>query len=82
MVWGDGTKSGIDPEATRPIAEGTNARVSPSLIVTMERPSKKEIKAALDKLRSNEGGNELPETPTPALQPKKTNKNGIRKKGV
>ena len=48
----------------------------------MERPSKKEIKAALDKLRLNPGQPDVPEASTPPLQPKKTNKNGIRKKGV
>ena len=48
----------------------------------MERPSKKEIKAALDKLRSPEGTPDLPPQQTPALQPKKSNKNRIRKQGV
>lgn len=48
----------------------------------MERPTKKEIKAALDKLRSNEGSADLPQAPTPALTPKKGNKNRIRKQGV
>lgn len=48
----------------------------------MDRPSKKAIKAALDKLRLDPGQSDLPEISTPPLQPKKTNKNGIRKKGV
>ena len=48
----------------------------------MDRPSKKAIKAALDKLRLDPGQSDLPETSTPPLQAKKTNKNGIRKKGV
>ncbi|CAN5486645.1 hypothetical protein BH11ARM2_BH11ARM2_07940 [soil metagenome] len=48
----------------------------------MDRPSKKDIKAALDKLKAPEGNAEVPQAPTPALQPKKTNKNRIRKQGV
>ena len=48
----------------------------------MERPSKKDIKAALDKLRLPQGQSDVPEAPAPNLQPRKTNKNGIRKKGV
>ena len=48
----------------------------------MERPSKKDIKAALDKLKAPEGTANVPQTPTPSLQPKKSNKNRIRKQGV
>lgn len=48
----------------------------------MERPSKKEIKAALDRLKSPEGTTEVPQQPTPSLQAKKPNKNRIRKQGV
>ena len=48
----------------------------------MERPSKKEIKAALEKMKAPEGSADLPPAPTPQLQPKKNNKNRIRKQGV
>ena len=48
----------------------------------MERPSKKAIKAALEKLRSPEGHADVPQAPTPSLQAKKLNKNRIRKQGV
>lgn len=48
----------------------------------MNRPSKKEIKAALDKLKDSNprtGGMDYLEKP---LEAKKTNKNRIRKQGV
>lgn len=48
----------------------------------MNRPSKKEIKAALDKIRDSKpgsGGTEYVEKP---LEAKKQNKNRIRKQGV
>jgi hypothetical protein len=48
----------------------------------MERPSKKEIKAALDRLKSPEAKSDLPEMHTPSLHAKKGNKNRIRKQGV
>lgn len=49
----------------------------------MKRPSKKEIKEALEKLREpkSAGGIE-PETGAPRLEPKKANKNRIRKQGI
>ncbi len=50
----------------------------------MERPSKKDIKAALDKLKDapRPGGTSGPDYNGPALSPKKSNKNRIRKQGV
>lgn len=48
----------------------------------MARPSKKEIKAALDRLRSPEASSEMPQQPAAALPAKKSNKNRIRKQGV
>jgi hypothetical protein len=48
----------------------------------MKRPSKKEIKAAIDKLKSPEGPADIPEAPNAAVQAKKPNKNRIRKQGV
>lgn len=48
----------------------------------MERPSKKDIKAAVEKLKSPEGSADVPQAPTPQLQEKKSNKNRIRKQGV
>lgn len=49
----------------------------------MERPSKKQIKSAVERLKNppTQDG-ELIQPATPALSPKKTNKNGIRKKGA
>lgn len=49
----------------------------------MAKPSKKDIKAAIDRLKTpTETGGDLPSAPTPHLSEKKGNKNGIRKKGV
>lgn len=48
----------------------------------MKRPSKKDIKAALDLLKSPAPLADVPPAPPAALQPKKSNKNRIRKQGV
>lgn len=48
----------------------------------MDRPSKKQIKEALDKLKAPPMLNGLPQAPTPQLPDKKPNKNRIRKQGV
>ena len=48
----------------------------------MDRPSKKDIKASIDKLKAHgEGKNDVPASPMPALTEKKGNQR-IRKKGV
>ena len=51
----------------------------------MDRPSKKDIKAALDRLRDSKpatGGSPEPDQSVRHLEAKKSNKNRIRKKGV
>ena len=48
----------------------------------MNRPSKAEIKAALDKLKNTNVDPSLPEHLTPKVEGKKQNKNRIRKQGV
>lgn len=48
----------------------------------MERPSKKDIKAAVDRLKANDASADIPQQAAPQLQAKKTNKNRIRKQGV
>jgi hypothetical protein len=50
----------------------------------MARPSKKDIKAAIDKLKDDapRTSTDGPDYSGPALSPKKPNKNRIRKQGV
>ena len=48
----------------------------------MNRPSKKDIKAALDKLKESKPGTSGPEYVERPLEAKKANKNRIRKQGV
>lgn len=48
----------------------------------MNRPSKKDIKAALDKLRESKPGDSGAEYLEKPLEAKKLNKNRIRKQGV
>jgi len=48
----------------------------------MERPSKKQIKEALEKMKEGKSGGSVPEYTQRPLEGKKDNKNRIRKKGV
>ena len=48
----------------------------------MNRPSKKEIKAALDKMKEPKTGTSGPDYVERPLETKKSNKNRIRKQGV
>lgn len=48
----------------------------------MKRPSKKEIQAAVAKLKETKQGSAEIEQPVAKLEPKKPNKNRIRKQGV
>ena len=48
----------------------------------MDRPSKKEIKAALDKIKESKPGSSGENYVEKPLEAKKANKNRIRKQGV
>lgn len=48
----------------------------------MKRPSKKDIKAAVEKLKEHKGGSYLPDRSVPKVEGKKPNKNRIRKQGI
>lgn len=48
----------------------------------MKRPSKKDIKAAVDKLKEKQAGSFVAQPFTPKTMDKKPNKNRIRKQGI
>ncbi|MBI5705513.1 MAG: hypothetical protein HZC36_00825 [Armatimonadetes bacterium] len=48
----------------------------------MKRPSKEEIRAAVEKLKEHKKGSYTPDRSVPKVEDKKPNKNRIRKQGI